>query len=89
MKKMKRGLFCRILIFMVLLCVCTGQALGETVYYVNPNGGRYYHLDPNCPSVNPRYLPLPASMTEEELKQNNQYLPCSVCVGEEHSSVPE
>ena len=89
MKKMKRELFCRILIFLVLLCVCTGQALGETVYYVNPNGGRYYHLDPNCPSVNPRYLPLPASMTEEELKQNNQYLPCSNCVGEEHSSVPE
>ena len=70
-----------------------GKALCEdVVYWVNPNGGRYYHLDQNCPSVNPKYLPLPVSMTKEELEQptGSFYLPCNICVDENYTvPVPE
>lgn len=31
---------------------------GDTVVYYNPDGGSKYHLDPECPSVNKKYLPL-------------------------------
>ncbi len=30
----------------------------DTVLYYNPNGGSYYHSDPNCPDVKAKYLPL-------------------------------
>lgn len=30
----------------------------DTALYYNPNGGSYYHSDPNCPSVKSKYLPL-------------------------------
>ena len=77
-------------ILLMAFSVLTGQVTCETIYYVNPNGGNKYHLDPNCPSVNPRYLPLPVILTEEELKQlGNKYLPCSVCIDEDHNSIPE
>ena len=64
----------------------------ELVYWINPDGGRYYHLDQNCPSVNPRYLPLPVSVTKEELEHPTEsfYLPCNICVDESYvASVPE
>lgn len=31
--------------------------LPDTLYY-NPDGGKYYHYDMNCPSVSKKYLPL-------------------------------
>ena len=90
MRKTMIKLLCRVSVFMVLFCMYAGPALCEVVYYINPNGGRYYHLDQNCPTIHPRYLPLKVSLTKEELEQpeNSFYLPCSVCVGEEYI-VPE
>lgn len=81
-------------VFLLLFTILPLSVYAEEglVYWVNPNGGRYYHLDQNCPSVNPRYLPLPVSMTKEELEQpeNSFYLPCNICVDESHvASVPE
>lgn len=42
-----------------------GTALAQSVpdpytlrWYYNPDGGRYAHIDPNCASVSPKYLPL-------------------------------
>ena len=83
-----------IFVFLLLFTILPLSVYAEEglVYWVNPNGGRYYHLDQNCPSVNPRYLPLPVSMTKEELEQpeNSFYLPCNICVDESHvASVPE
>ena len=61
----------------------------ETLYWINPDGGIYYHLDQNCPSIHPRYLPLRVSMTKEELEsqEGSFYSPCHVCISEE--DVPE
>ena len=50
----------------------TASDLAEITLYYQPEGGNYYHLDQNCPVVNPRYLPLTVSMTKEELEQLSQ-----------------
>ena len=77
-------------LFLCMLLPFASNAEDEIVYWVNSDGGRYYHLDQNCPVVNPRYLPLTVCMTKEELKQpeNSIYLPCGVCVSAEYT-VPE
>lgn len=45
-----------LLIALSLLLSIAACAEDETVYWINPDGGRYYHLDQNCPSIHPRYL---------------------------------
>jgi len=58
------------------------------IYYVNPDGGTKYHLDQNCPSIHPRYLPLPVSITTDDLKKEpySQLSPCSICVYSEDNT---
>ncbi|MBQ6399724.1 MAG: hypothetical protein IJI21_06360 [Clostridia bacterium] len=72
-----------LLIALSLLLSIAACAEDETVYWINPDGGRYYHLDQNCPSIHPRYLPLPVYLTKEEVADQpygSLYAPCSVCV---------
>lgn len=45
--------------------------------YINPDGGRYVHLDQNCRSVHPKYLPLTEVEYTEEIAQKYEF--CSVC----------
>lgn len=54
---------------------------GLTLYY-NPQGGKYYHTDPNCSSINKRYLPLSGSFTYGELETDayKNLQPCKTCV---------
>jgi len=80
-----------LLIALSLLLSFAACAEDETVYWINPDGGRYYHLDQNCPSIHPRYLPLSVYLTKEELAEQpygNLYSPCNVCVNNENA-VPE
>lgn len=51
----------------------------DTKLYYNPDGGHYYHLDPNCPSVKDEYLPLPGSFLYSELKSHSDLTPCLKC----------
>ena len=81
-----------IAVLLIMLLPLSACAEDNLVYWINPDGGRYYHLDQNCPVVNPKYLPLQVSITKEELEQpeNSFYLPCNICVDESHvASVPE
>ena len=50
----------------------------NTKLYYNANGGQYYHIDPNCSAVNPKYLPL-ASFLYSELG-NTPYKSLSPCL---------
>ncbi len=52
----------------------------STLLYYNANGGKYYHADPECSSVNSKYLPM-ASFTYGELDQApySSLLPCLKC----------
>ena len=60
----------------------SGMENRNQVYWINPNGGTKYHLDQNCPSIHPRYLPLSVSVTLEDLMKDpySQLSSCSVCV---------
>ena len=52
----------------------------STPLYYNPNGGKYYHADPQCSSVNEKYLPL-AAFTYGEINEApfNALQPCLKC----------
>ena len=52
----------------------------STKLYYNANGGKYYHADPNCAAVNPKFLPM-ASFLYKELDDSpyNSLQPCLKC----------
>lgn len=56
-------------------------AAAELVLYYQPTGGEYYHLDPNCRRVNPKYLPLQGSFLYAELNDEpyRDLKPCEIC----------
>lgn len=74
-------------LLVILLCIisaCIADEIPEETIsqlkqhcYINPNGGSKLHVDQNCKSVNPRYLPLTEIEFNETLQ--NQYSVCPVC----------
>jgi hypothetical protein len=52
----------------------------NTKLYYNANGGKYYHADPNCSAVNPKFLPM-ASFLYKELDDPpySSLQPCLKC----------
>ena len=78
-------------LLMIQLCIisaCMADEIPEETLsqlkehcYINPNGGSKLHVDQNCKSVNPRYLPL----TEIEFSETllDQYSICPVCTAVE------
>ncbi len=52
----------------------------NTKLYYNKNGGKYYHSDPNCQSVDPSYLPL-TNFKYKDLNSTpfKHLLPCTKC----------
>ena len=80
---MKRALY-----FLLVVCLCcallpVGAAEPElpAMLYYNPDGGRYYHADPQCPSVKADYLPMAAF--DSELADTPDYSalkPCTFCM---------
>ena len=61
----------------------TKQAPAEAdlLLYWNPEGGRFYHADPECKSVHPKFLPLTASFLYAEVNEETYrgLEPCGVC----------
>lgn len=53
----------------------------KTKLYYNKDGGKKYHLDPRCPSVASRFLPLKGTFTYSELNKSpyNKLQPCERC----------
>lgn len=56
----------------------------DTTLYYNVNGGSFYHLDPNCSSVDSAYLPLTGTFLYSELPDYlngtiKQLSPCLKC----------
>ena len=48
------------------------------VYY-NPYGGRYFHVNPECSSVSPKYFPLTAIAMDDISSDKLNLLPCPYC----------
>ena len=59
----------------------TPAVYSNTVLYYNPKNGEYYHLDPNCKIINPKFLPLAGSFTFSQIDDEpyNKLKPCNVC----------
>ena len=92
MKKIYKRIICGMMLLALVIPVLDAQAENESVYWINPEGGIYYHSDQYCRAIHPKYLPLQVSITEEELKKlspDSSYLPCSVCINEDDASIPE
>ena len=45
--------------------------------YINPDGGRFVHLNKNCISVHPKYLPLTEVEYTDDIAQKYEF--CAVC----------
>jgi hypothetical protein len=52
----------------------------KTKLYYNKEGGKYYHIDKECPSVNEQYLPL-TNFNYQDLNKSTfkNLVPCPVC----------
>ena len=61
---------------------------GDTILYYNPEGGSRYHLDPNCKSVNARYLPMQGTVRYSDINdpQYQELKPCRICLAPERQS---
>ena len=59
----------------------TPQTDGNTVLYYNPDGGRLYHLDPNCISIHSKYTPLQGTFSYSQVNEMPyaELEPCNVC----------
>lgn len=55
----------------------TESTAGMQQQYYNPSGGKYFHYDANCSSVNWKYLPLAIADNDEIV---SQLMPCIACV---------
>ena len=61
--------------------VPAAEITGDTILYYNPEGGSKYHLDPNCPSVNLRFIPLQGTFLYSDVNdpQYQELKPCRIC----------
>ena len=56
------------------------EITGDTILYYNPEGGSKYHLDPNCKTVNSKFIPLQGAFLYSEINEQHLDLkPCQVC----------
>ena len=53
----------------------------KTKLYYNKDGGKKYHIDPNCSSVASKYLPLKGTFNYGDINKSpyNRLKPCDVC----------
>lgn len=62
-----------------VLCLMGGAACAQTVYY-NTDGGRYYHADPHCDTIDERYWDAMAEIQMKDAMQSGLRGACSRCV---------
>jgi FHA domain containing protein len=53
----------------------------DLLIYYNPEGGTYYHIDPNCESLNPKYRPLSGVIKWSQIEDSpyDQLEQCKRC----------
>ena len=80
----KRFCFAACLILMMIASVAACRA-EETLYYVNPHGGRLYHAIAQCPSMDEKYWDgvIAVSQTQLDLPEYQALLKCEICFEDE------
>ena len=80
--RLKIFAFCAVLLLLPVFLEANAQAMeGSTPVYYNPDGGTYYHLDPDCASVAKEWRDRFDEFPYDSLFKSHWYLlPCSACV---------
>ena len=80
--RLKIFAFCAVLLLLPVFLEANAQAMeGSTPVYYNPDGGTYYHLDPDCASVAKEWRDRFEEFPYDSLFKSHWYLlPCSACV---------
>lgn len=80
-KRLWIPVICAALLLLPALSAANAQSLdGSTPVYHNPEGGTYYHLDPNCSSVAKEWRNEFEEFPYDDLFKSHWYLlPCSTC----------
>ena len=65
-----------------IVLLCGASASAQTVYY-NTEGGRYYHADPHCDTIDEKYWNSMAEISEEQALQMGFKGACQRCFKEE------
>ena len=57
------------------------QVSADTILYYNADGGKYYHLDPDCSSIGAKYRPLTAMFYYRDVSSTKlkNLIPCPQC----------
>ncbi|MCH5286487.1 MAG: hypothetical protein J1E43_03625 [Christensenellaceae bacterium] len=65
----------------LMLLMCAAQAEGNT-YYVNPDGGQFYHAESQCSLMNEKYWERQITVSASELSQEpyNELMACPSCI---------
>lgn len=71
-----------IMLLVGIVFLCGASASAQTVYY-NTEGGRYYHADPYCDTIDEKYWDDMAETTTAYTEQLGLRGPCSRCCHEE------
>ena len=73
---------CAVMLLSPVFLEANAQAMeGSTPVYYNPDGGTYYHLDPDCASVAKEWRDRFDEFPYDSLFKSHWYLlPCSACV---------
>ena len=80
--RLKIFALCAVLLLLPVFLEANAQAMeGSTPVYYNPDGGTYYHLDPDCASVAKEWRDRFDEFPYDSLFKSHWYLlPCSACV---------
>ena len=80
--RLKIFALCAVLLLLPVFLEANAQAMeGSTPVYYNPDGGTYYHLDPDCASVAKEWRDRFEEFPYDSLFKSHWYLlPCSACV---------
>lgn len=72
----------RILTAVLWMALLAAPALADEIYYVNPDGGQFYHAEQQCSSMSSKYWDQLVTVTKSELSQASysSLNPCPFCV---------
>ncbi len=85
---MKTRIVCGMLAAMTALTMNLFALGEEDVYYVNPDGGRYYHVQRDCAAVKEIYREGMVEIAQSQLAEEpySHLQPCNRCFGERKSA---
>lgn len=71
------------IILFVWMLAFAAAGCAETAYYINPDGGRYYHADGQCDAISEKYWKNLRQVSESKVIAELALSPCSRCCADQ------